>query len=808
MKNLGKQTRRFVTLLACALLLGVSASAAAATELNGYYEGDDGGAYFVRQVGDKVYWFGEDPNGAWANVLMGTVSGDKITARFWDVPKGKTKGMGEITLTITGDGATLVKLSATVPFGTKSMKKVIVTQEKVPGLLGTTVTKGLPPEMRSRPQGFSDPTPSLTGVWEGDDYAAYYVRESPNGDVVLAAESGFWGGPGGYPQPPFTRVFFGKKIKQAIIGDWVDLPKGKARNNGVLTLTIVNQQELTLKSISVGMEATKLWRSLPNSLRGFADLHAHPMVNLGFGGKLVHGGVDIGSLLTVDGDCNHNLRAKSIGQALSKDNGTHGGANLLNNSNPCGDSIREMFIDIFQDNNHAAVTPTNAVGYPSFKDWPRWNDITHQKMWVDWVRRSYDGGQRVMVALAVHNSTLASLASGPTDGPLDDMSSADLQIAEIKKFIGRHDDFMEVAYSSDDVRRIVAGNKMAIILGVEIDNIGNFNKLPLNAVPDALIRGEINRLYNEGVRYVFPIHVLDNTFGHTAVYEDLFNYSNRRESGHWWDLQCTTYDEEITYDFKPMLGDDVPKEVKVFASGLATIVKTRLDLNAPTPPKCQYGVKNRLGLTPQGHTAIKEMMRLGMLIDIDHMSQRSANETLDMAEAVFNKYPLVSGHNNLRSLWPPDKARSDQPLRRPVAGNENSRTEEQLTRIGKLGGMFGLGSAHTDADEWAEKYVAASYLVGKGQVSFGTDLNGLVGGPVPYNGANIYTAFFPMSKTGDKMWDYRKDGVAHYGMLADFLRDISLKEKYGEYVRSHIMDNAEYFARMWEKAESSSKSVK
>ena len=35
-------------------------------------------------------------------------------------------------------------------------------------------------------------------------------------------------------------------------------------------------------------------------LHGWVDMHTHPMVNLGFGGKLVHGAPDIGSLITVD----------------------------------------------------------------------------------------------------------------------------------------------------------------------------------------------------------------------------------------------------------------------------------------------------------------------------------------------------------------------------------------------------------------------------------------------------------------------------------------------------------------------------
>lgn len=56
---------------------------------------------------------------------------------------------------------------------------------------------------------------------------AYYVRESQAG-VAWLAESGFWGGPGGYGQPAFARVFFTKKLKQLIIGNWIDLPKGRS----------------------------------------------------------------------------------------------------------------------------------------------------------------------------------------------------------------------------------------------------------------------------------------------------------------------------------------------------------------------------------------------------------------------------------------------------------------------------------------------------------------------------------------------------------------------------------------------------
>jgi hypothetical protein len=225
-----------------------------------------------------------------------------------------------------------------------------------------------------------------------------------------------------------------------------------------------------------------------------------------------------------------------------------------------------------------------------------------------------------------------------------------------------------------------------------------------------------------------------------------------------------------------------------------------------------------------------------MLIDIDHMSELSANATLAKAELVPGGYPLVSGHNNLRTADKDkngtlDKEQNEDP-------NENNRTFLQLERIGKLGGMFGLGSDAANASKYLESYLLASdgsqYLkgIGPGRVAFGTDLNGMVRGPRPpvtldtYSPQNlitfnqrvktcddrIYNSSFVMSETGNMKWDYCRDGVAHYGMLADFLQDLyGQKDPFGQnqghYLRTEIMQNAEMFAQMWEKAVKSSANV-
>ena len=130
---------------------------------------------------------------------------------------------------------------------------------------------------------------------------------------------------------------------------------------------------------------------------------------------------------------------------------------------------------------------------------------------------------------------------------------------------------------------------------------------------------------------------------------------------------------------------------------------------------------NSRSLTPLGIKALKEMMKLGLIIDIDHMSQKSANLSLELARAFNEKkggYPMNSGHNGPRSHAPQDP-------------NENQRTDEQLQKIANLGGMLGLGVAETTPEAFISAYTAASSNMKNRSIGLGTDFNGLVKGPVP-----------------------------------------------------------------------------
>ncbi|QSX77508.1 membrane dipeptidase [Agrilutibacter solisilvae] len=554
------------------------------------------------------------------------------------------------------------------------------------------------------------------------------------------------------------------------------------------------------------------WVDRDAPIWGLVDLHTHPMAHLGFGKHVVHGAPDIGSLVPAGTrDCNEtDFRSRTIYDALGHDNSTHGGAGV---DNPCGNYIRNAAIRILDAANEASSNhgaDKLGVGKQpgvAFSAWPAHDDITHQQMWFEWIKRARDGGLRVLVALAINNKTIADISIG--NEPKTDYDSARLQIDELKLFVARHSDFMEVAYTPTDLRRIVRSGKLAVVVGVEIDSL--LPPLPVgsSAVKMEVIEARIQALVDRGVRYLFPIHLLNNAVGGTATYVDVFNASNRLERGEFWQLECAPEGSKISYRF----GIPGPAlELMEFALAVAD------DGGAGVPqiPSCVGGSghRNTKGLSDLGTTVLTRLMRRGLLLDIDHMSERSANATIALAQQFG--YPLNSGHNEPRAhTW------NQRAAGRAVTPNENNRTDAQLSALRNLGGMFGVGWGGTDACTYKDRLTYALNQMQRHQVGLGSDVNGLIVHPAPRFGArasptggcssNKLTyeagafhgpeqAVSPDSSTVDdgalKVWNYNNEGMAHYGLLPDFLEDLNnvgtdLAPLYG---------GAESFARMWEQS--------
>lgn len=513
---------------------------------------------------------------------------------------------------------------------------------------------------------------------------------------------------------------------------------------------------------------------------GFADLHTHPMSHLGFGYKVMHGRPD-GPIWEALGDCNP----------------THGGPDLFDNHG--GDYTRELVIKMADDKG---IDP-HREGYHSdpwktFRKWPVFTTISHQQMWHEWIRRAYDGGLRVMVALCVNNPLLAAGVKG--EGPRDDLTVGDLQIKELKAFVARHDDFMEIAFDPVQLRDIVRRDKLAVIIGSELDDIGNLGTNPLvhshsiDQPAREAVSKAIQHLYDQGLRYIFPVHLMDNKFGGTGVGSDMLNIANKFVNGFAFDLKPASSSDNInatleTLDFTAEVGLGLaavsvgPLMFPLFESfgailshelgpvppgsaslagaflpigliGLAPLVVTELVAdgiptsifplagNYPSYPKSHHGHRNTRDLSPLGEFALREMMRLGMMIDMDHMSQDTADEAIRIAKDVPGGYPLNSGHNSFREI--------------NVERGENNRSPEQMNVLRELGGIMGVGyenaptrpfaaavpspqfssskvknnSAGTSRS-FAQLYLYALEKLGRYGVAFGTDINGLIPGPGP-----------------------------------------------------------------------------
>lgn len=572
---------------------------------------------------------------------------------------------------------------------------------------------------------------------------------------------------------------------------------------------------------------------------GAIDMHTHPMSYLGMGGKLMHGRLD-----------------GNPAQALGNCNCTHGG---WGTDNTCGNYFRAEIVNLI-DEHYNKVSRRRAEdiqvphndhphdGFPNLTDWPAQNSMTHQQMWYEWMRRAKDGGLKSIIALTVNSEVLGRALGG--DAPIDDKTTADRQIDELLAFVSRHRDFLDTVTSSARMRQVINEGRMAVIIGMEIDNIGNFYQNV--SVTNAQIRNEITRLKNRGVRYIFPIHVTDNKFGGAAVYKELFNFSNKYATGqpitgtvpvelyppvlpgHLFNVE-TAPDRNITFRLEsgmmsimtrmrpllelidaggfPILPPplDVPSLVikpivdpillslrlsqqyqlakKIFLDRHPELATYDRIVRSPTDPG---GHRNVLGLSDQGVFAVTEMMRQGLMIDIDHASEKSISSMLRIA--FRNDYPVNSGHNGLRG-------RND---------NEKTRTRGQLDTISNLGGMFGMGWENQNPNQFSLNFGSHLTAMGGKNTAFGSDIDGYAATPakplnaskfINYTNRSLPDFLSTCTMAGStRTWNYNTEGMVHMGLYPDFFEALK-KDGMNSSNINQLFLSSEYFARMWEKCE-------
>ncbi len=76
-------------------------------DMTGTWRADDGGTYYVRQVGDEIWWLGQSADGSksWANVYHGVRNGTTVTGTWADVPRGAKRSSGLLNLLVSDTGS-------------------------------------------------------------------------------------------------------------------------------------------------------------------------------------------------------------------------------------------------------------------------------------------------------------------------------------------------------------------------------------------------------------------------------------------------------------------------------------------------------------------------------------------------------------------------------------------------------------------------------------------------------------------------------------------------------------------------------
>jgi microsomal dipeptidase-like Zn-dependent dipeptidase len=514
---------------------------------------------------------------------------------------------------------------------------------------------------------------------------------------------------------------------------------------------------------------------------GFADIHTHQFAYLGFGGLAFHG--------RAFGELSEALPWCDYLPGTVPPFPRHGPGGSL-------DFIGNLLKSLYG----SSIAGHRVGGYPAFDGWPRWDSVTHQSMYEDWLYRGLEGGLRLIVVLAVNSEFLCSRVYRTLC--CNDMEAVDRQLAAAREMEAYIDDknggpgrgWYRIVSSPAEARATITAGKLAVILGIEVDYLfGSQADLTADHV-----RRELDKYFELGVRHIFPIHFGDNAFGGTAF-----------QNGLVWDAG------------HPSGPVNPPPTVPAY------VINTEDASSAGY--EYRTGRRNIRGLTELGRLLIAEMIARGMIIDVDHMSARCKADVFDMCEAT--NYPVVSSHAGFVEICRGDKRHEGQLL------------PEEVERIRKLGGMIAPIVHQGDLDQIAawegpgQTFVphtcgntsntviqAYQYAVSKmhgAAVALGSDFNGFAGLPGPRFGpdacpgglgdpppSNPLVYPFKAAATGaelersvvaDRVFDINVDGLAHIGMLPDLVGEFEAQGLRPDELRP-LLRSAEGYVRVWELA--------
>jgi microsomal dipeptidase-like Zn-dependent dipeptidase len=525
---------------------------------------------------------------------------------------------------------------------------------------------------------------------------------------------------------------------------------------------------------------------------GFADLHLHTMAEAAFGGRWLHGPHE-GPLSSCDGGLPPSDHAR-LAQDLS---------GLFSDIQSCGRSISSL-IDTMEAGEVdpvllALLRPVGGAPVSEVygqipgsdgdtglhlgraaagSEWPSWDTIAHQQSHVDWLKQAHEGGLNLVVMSAVSYRFLCELLPPENgDAVCDEMGDIDDQLTMAHALDTKHD-WIEIALTPADARRIIHQGKLAMVLSIEASNLFEGG---------TSWQEQFDHFYERGVRTLQPVHQTNNRFGGAALHHPVFQLAQYIESCHV-DHDCS----------EPVLGFDVH------------------DVNGI----CE----NVLGLTQDGRELLSAMMERHMMIDLAHGSNQLVRDVVALTEA-NDYYPLYVSHGHVQEI-----------MSERVAHSEKATQGWVMAALRRSGGMFGLRTFHEEARSYSGSQVendcagsSRSFAQAldfaqhglKVPVAFGSDLNGMIQQTRPRFGEDAcsatevdlgeevinlrgkFTAQEHCEQASQRRAgpagvgsEFDTKGLAHVGLLPDLLRD--LRQLGAD--TAGLEESAEHFIRMWERA--------
>ena len=470
---------------------------------------------------------------------------------------------------------------------------------------------------------------------------------------------------------------------------------------------------------------------------GFADLHTHPMNYLAFGGL---NGVRAIWGVAGGGYADYEKLPRLIERDLPPCIQGHGGGitaeAFINGAEGRFDPdlsfpavLKTFFTALFWP---AYIVRHGSSGASGFHTHPSFRYGMHYQTHITQIRRAWEGGLRLMMALAIHNQGVEYLMSPIKHGGVvttSDRQVLDAQVCGIRQLVELNHDWMEIAYSAADARRIIAAGKLAIVLGAELDQFGEL------AGFDSADE-EIQYLWDLGIRHVTPIHAVDNRLGGASMFEPAYNSLNdllhrgpenfnarpdqllrvmtsfmqSKEKEGCGQPHDKPLGECVTYRFEPEQNRPVIMRSLLFLYQLTSFIT---GVNAYDGKS--RGMANMQGLTTFGQTYIGELIDRGMLVGLEHMSAESVEgvysvvgsraaakghpECADLSHGVSEAcaeytYPLYLSHAHFRRLSPVDSLVAGHPGEYPINGQRPSEYEvgdglaDLIKSTGGLVGQF------------------------------------------------------------------------------------------------------------------------